>query len=100
MVGFLNGGGQAAAPIFEGFKVGMTELGYVEGETIVYESHTFDPDQTEQLAAIAQALVDQSVDLILAGGSFQAALTAKQVTQNKDIPVIFVGTNDPVGIGC
>ena len=76
----------------------MVELGYVEGETIVYESVTFDPDQTEQLLTAAQDMVNQPVDLILGVGT-QGALTAQQVTQNNDIPVIFAGINDPVGIG-
>lgn len=81
----------------QGFKDGMTELGYVEGEnvTYIYERTANDADM---LLAAANDLVAQNVDLIvaLATPSTQAA---KEATAGTDIPVLFLPINDPVSSG-
>jgi putative ABC transport system substrate-binding protein len=79
-----------------GFKEGMAELGYVEGENITY---IYDgPIRAEKLDAEAQALVNANVDLIL---SFTTPATqaAKRATAGTAIPVVFIPVTDPVGAG-
>ena len=81
----------------EGFKEGMTELGYIEGEnaTYIYEGPTVDIDR---LDAVAQGLVETGVDLILSITT-PATRAAQRATADTDIPVVFVPVTDPVGAG-
>jgi len=68
-----------------GFKAQMTELGYVEGENIVYDEQVFDPATSE---GILKKFVADKVDLIFAY-STASALAAKAATQGTNIPVVF-----------
>ena len=80
-----------------GFKEGMAELGYIEGEnlTFIYEGATVDFDK---LDAVAQGLVAADVDLILSL-STPATKAVKQATAGTDLPVVFSAVMDPVGAG-
>jgi putative ABC transport system substrate-binding protein len=80
----------------EGFKEGMTELGYVEGEnvTYIYEGAV----GVDKLDAVAQGLVEADVDLILSLTT-PATLAAQRATAGTDIPILFVPVTDPVGAG-
>jgi putative ABC transport system substrate-binding protein len=75
------------APIGEGFKAGMTELGYVEGENITYDVQTTDFDLATY-QNILKKFVDDKVDLILVSPT-EATMEAKAITQGTDIPVVF-----------
>ena len=81
----------------EGFKEGMTEFGYIEGENItyIYEGTTADLDR---LDAVAQGLVEANVNLIFSMTT-PATLAAQQATAGTDIPVVFIPVTDPVGAG-
>jgi putative ABC transport system substrate-binding protein len=81
----------------EGFKEGMTELGYVEGEnvTYLYDGAT---DSIDELDVVAQGLVEADVDLILSLTT-PATQAAQRATAGTDIPVVFVPVTDPVGAG-
>jgi len=81
----------------EGFKEGMTELGYLEGEnvTYLYEGAT---TNMGELDSVAQSLVTADVDLILAITT-PATQAAQRATADNDIPVVFVPVTDPVGAG-
>lgn len=85
-VGVLSGL-DFAAPITDGFKAKMAELGYVEGQQI-----TYDVQQTNfDLAAykkVLQKFVDDKVDLILVFPT-EASIQAKALTQGTNIPVVF-----------
>ena len=80
-----------------GFKDGMTELGYIEGENItyLYEGATSDLDK---LDSVAQGLVEADVDLILSITT-PATQAAQRATVGTDTPVVFVPVTDPVGAG-
>jgi putative ABC transport system substrate-binding protein len=85
-VGILNG----FAPftdIAEGFKAEMAELGYKEGENIVYDVQVANFDPAEE-AQIIQQFVDDDVDLIFTFAT-EAALSAKTGTAGTDVPVVF-----------
>jgi putative ABC transport system substrate-binding protein len=73
--------------IAEGFKAKMTELGYIEGENIVYASNAANFNSSEE-QRILQQYVDENVDLIFAFPT-EAATAAKAYTQGTNIPVIF-----------
>lgn len=73
------------AEVTPGFKAKMTELGYVEGENIVYDLQIFEPTTAP---GILQKFVADKVDLIFAY-STASALAAKAATQGTDIPVVF-----------
>ncbi len=71
----------------DGFKAKMNELGYNEGENIIYDVQIVRPDPMEETRVIEQ-FVSEKVDLIFAF-PHDAALIAKNITQGTNIPVIF-----------
>ncbi len=82
-------------PIFGGFKEGMKEFGYVEGESItyIYQGATGDIDALNEAV---QGVIDGGADIILSL-STPATVAAKAVIADAGIPVIFVPVTDPVG---
>jgi putative tryptophan/tyrosine transport system substrate-binding protein len=83
--------------IMAGFKKGVAELGYIEGENIryIYDGPTTDMSRLE---TVAQSLLAADVDLILSMTT-PATNAAKKVTAGTNLPVIFVPVTDPVGAG-
>ncbi len=73
--------------ISDGFKKGMADLGYVEGQNITYDLQVSDFDMAAY-QAILQKFVADKVDLILVFPT-EAALEAKTITQGTNIPVVF-----------
>lgn len=82
---------------FTGFKQGMTELGYIEGENVTYV-YAGPIGSIEKLDGAAQELVNAKVDLIFSV-STPATLAAKKVTASNNIPVVFGVLTDPLGAG-
>jgi len=78
-----------------GFRQGLRERGYVEGETFAIEYRSAD-GRDERFPNLATELVQMKVDLILTRGT-PASLAAKKATET--IPVVFTGVGDPVGQG-
>jgi putative ABC transport system substrate-binding protein len=89
-VGILTGLEFAAATA-DGFKAGMAELGYVEGENVVYDVQSTDFDMAAYQRIVEKFVADE-VDLIFAFPT-EAALAAKAATQGTDIPVVFAIAN-------
>ena len=83
-------------PIFDSFKEGIVDLGYVEGEnvTYIYEGAT---GSVDGLQPAAQRLLEGDSDLIVAITT-PAAQAAKQATAGTDVPVVFI-TPDPIAAG-
>lgn len=81
----------------EGFKQGMAELGYTEGENITY-IYEGPAKGMDKLDPIAQGLVKEDVDLILSLTT-PATQAAQRATADTDIPVVFVPVTDPVKTG-
>jgi putative ABC transport system substrate-binding protein len=95
-IGMLERTSAAAnAANIKGFREGLRELGYVEGESFVIDYRSADGDD-ERFPALAAEFVRSKVDLILTRGT-PAALAAKNATAT--IPVIITGVGDPVGQG-
>ena len=87
----------ALDPIIDGFKEQMTEFGYVEGENLTYV-YDGPPASIEELAGLAQKLVDADVDLILSV-STPATQAAQHATAENHIPCVFVPVQDPIASG-
>ena len=73
----------------------MSQLGYVEGRDIVFETRWAE-GRADKLNEGAAALVVAKVDVITTLSS-PAALAARRATST--IPIVFTGVGDPVGIG-
>jgi putative ABC transport system substrate-binding protein len=79
----------------EAFLMGLRELGYIDGQTIVIE-YRRTGGKVEPLAKMAADLVRQRVDLIVAR-STPVVQAAKNVTTS--IPIVMFAAADPVGSG-
>lgn len=89
----------AAAPIVEGFETGMTELGYVEGEDIVYIESDILGSEVEAIDNEIKRLLDEKkVDMLFVISELPA-LEAKKAVEGTDIPVIFAPAANVVEIG-
>src|SRR6266481_8682149 len=84
-----RGSGDAA------FRDGLRDLGYVEGRNVTIE-YRWGEGQRERLPELAADLVRSRVDVILALGP-ASARAAKNATTT--IPVVFVGSGDPIAEG-
>jgi putative tryptophan/tyrosine transport system substrate-binding protein len=80
---------------WKAFRERLRELGYVEGQNVVFEVRWAD-GQIGRLPGLAKELVAAKVD-ILATASSEAALAAKQATST--IPIVMATGGDPVQLG-
>jgi putative tryptophan/tyrosine transport system substrate-binding protein len=81
---------------FGAFRESMRELGYVEGQNVVYEFREGPFDQFDRLRELAAELARLPLDVIVAQGT-PHALMARQATTT--IPIIFTPIIDPVEAG-
>jgi putative ABC transport system substrate-binding protein len=81
--------------MFEPFRQGLKDLGYVEGRNIAFE-YRWAENKLDQLAEMASELVQLKVDVIVCLAP-PAAFAAKRATQS--IPVVFVAIGDPLANG-
>ena len=89
--------GTLGQPVMHGFKVGMAELGYVEGDNLTY-IHEDGGRDLEGVDTAINNLIAADIDLILAMAT-PVALKVKQATEGSAIPVVFVPVYDPVKSG-
>jgi putative tryptophan/tyrosine transport system substrate-binding protein len=95
-VGYLEFGSAApGTPLFEAFRQGLRDLGWVEGQNIAVEVRYAEGNQ-DRLPEFAVDLVRLKVDLIFASTT-PAALAAKRATTT--IPIVIGFVADPVGSG-
>jgi putative ABC transport system substrate-binding protein len=83
------------SPIWNAFRQGLRDLGYLEGQNIVFE-YRYAAGLPDRLAWVAVELVNRPVDLIATFGT-PATFAAKQATTT--IPIVMMGIGDPVGAG-
>jgi len=96
VIGFLNSRtADSAAYLVAGFRKGLKEAGFVEGQNVSVEYHSADGEPDRLLATLA-AFVRRDVTVIVAAGS-GVALSAKAATTS--IPIVFAGGSDPVAVG-
>ena len=94
-IGFLSGNLSAGPHLNEAFRLGLRELGYVEGRNLVIEYRDAE-GKLERLPDLAAQLVALKVDVIVAPNTV-AALAAKQVTAS--VPIVFAVAADPIASG-
>jgi putative ABC transport system substrate-binding protein len=81
--------------LLEEYRLGMRELGYIEGRTVETE-YLYADGHFDRLPDLAAKLVERKVDLIVTA-STPAILAAKRATEK--IPVVFAASADPISTG-
>jgi len=89
-IGVLGG----RADLWESFRQGLRELGYIEGQNIQIEWRTTE-GKAERHADLAAELVQLKMDVVVVSGpALQAAMSA-----TRTIPIVMAYGDDPLGTG-
>jgi putative ABC transport system substrate-binding protein len=97
VVGFLSTrGSDDGAHLFAGFRRGLAEYGYVEGQNVTVE-YRWAHGQYDRLPGLAAELARRPVTIFVTAGGERAALAARGATTT--VPVVFVVGSDPVRLG-
>ena len=83
------------SPLWNAFRQGMRDLGYIEGRNIAYEYREA-AGVPDRLAAAAAELVALPVDVIVTYGT-PPTRAAKRATER--IPIVMIGIGDPISSG-
>jgi putative ABC transport system substrate-binding protein len=97
VVGFMSGRSQTdSAHLVSAFRQGLSESGFVEGQTVRIEYRWAQGDY-DRLPALAADLISRGVTVLVAVGGDVSAVVAARAT--KTIPVVFGMGGDPVKAG-
>jgi putative ABC transport system substrate-binding protein len=96
-IGLLDYGASnpSSAARWKALREQLRELGYVEGQNVVFEPRWGD-GQVARLPGLAAALVGIKVDIVVTATS-EAARAVKQATSS--IPIVMATSGDPVELG-
>jgi len=97
VIGFLDPRSpDALGERLRGFRQGLKEAGYVEGEnvTILYQ---WGENQFDRVPDMAADLIRRPVTVLVASGGPAVALKVKAATTS--IPIVFLAAEDPVRLG-
>jgi putative tryptophan/tyrosine transport system substrate-binding protein len=95
LIGLLHAGDESPSAITSGFRQGLKDLGYSEGNNVHIEPR-WARGRLDRLDDLAADLVRLKVDVLVAAVT-QPSLAAKAATRT--IPVVMIGVADPVGVG-
>ena len=95
-IGFLaiNSASSSATSV-EAFRLGLRQLGYIEGQNIIIEWRYAD-GRSDRLPDLAAELVRIKVDVIVTSAT-SPTQAAKKATDT--IPIVIANHNDPIGAG-
>lgn len=96
-IGVISSTGTAESPwpLFDAFRLGLSDLGYVEGKNILIESR-YAEGRLDRMPGLVNELVQQKVDVIVAVNNV-IIRAAKEAT--KTIPIVMISSVDPVAAG-
>jgi putative ABC transport system substrate-binding protein len=92
-IGVLTVGSTAATPLFQAFRQGLQDVGYIEGQNLLLEFRLAH-DRVDRLQVLAAELVQMNVDVIVTDSNATAA-AAKRATQT--LPIVMAASGDPIG---
>ena len=87
--------GNAPSTMWDVFRQRLRELGYVEGQNIVFE-YRWSEGNVERFPGLAAELAGLKVDVIVAVGN---AATGALKRATATIPIVMAMSGDPVGAG-
>jgi putative ABC transport system substrate-binding protein len=93
-IGFLAADSPSTR-LYDSFRQGMREQGYVEGKTCIIEAR-FADGRYDRLPVLAQELLRAKVDVIVAGTTLGVQAAKKATTS---VPIVMVAIPDPIGEG-
>ena len=97
VIGFLNSASPVPfAHLVAGFRRGLSEAGFVEGQNIAIE-YRWAEGHYDRLPALVAELIGRHVTVVVATGGEPVALAAKAASET--IPIVFAGGGDPVKAG-
>jgi putative ABC transport system substrate-binding protein len=96
-IGFISSTGtpESSSPLFDAFRLGLRDLGYVDGKNIIIV-HRYAEGRLDRMPAFVQEFVQQKVDIIVAANNV-VIQAAKEATRT--IPIIMISSVDPVAAG-
>jgi len=96
-IGILSGASNSSTPMFEAFREGLRNHGYVEGQNIVLEFRLA-RGKLDLFPTLAADLVRLNVDVIVTDGGNAAPLAARNATQTIPIVMAVSGQPDKAGL--
>jgi ABC-type uncharacterized transport system substrate-binding protein len=97
LIGFLNSRSPAdTGHLLAGFRKGLAENGYVEGQNLTIE-YRWAMGQYERLLGLAAELAEHHIAVLVATGGEPVGVAAKAATST--IPIVFVISGDPAKLG-
>lgn len=96
-IGFISPTGTAdrPSPLFEAFRLGLRDLGYLDGKNIVIV-HRYAEGRLDRMPPFVHEFVKEKVDVIVAPNN-KVIRAAKEAT--KTIPIVMISSLDPVAAG-
>ena len=86
--------GDLFLPAVDGFRRGMAELGYAEGENVTYNLQNSKGDR-QAVKSLAELLVRGRLDLIVTSSTI-AAVPVANLTRGTNLPVVFLSAGNPL----
>jgi putative ABC transport system substrate-binding protein len=97
LIGFLNSRSPAdTGHLLAGFRKGLAENGYVEGQNLTIE-YRWAMGQYERLLGLAAELAEHHIAVLVATGGEPVGVAAKAATST--IPIVFVISGGPAKLG-